>query len=443
MSTTNQHDLHLDAEQFSAFAEHALNEAERRQVLAHLAVCGRCREVIALAHQALAADEMVIDEAAELEEAAMPAAAVALAMAAPAPAAANRPSRRPIPWWRSWRLVWVPAAALAATAGFAIYIHLARVQHDAELAKNTPPPLSQNETAQKPAPQEQAKELPAPPAPAEPHTARKMPSGSAGAAGALPMGLAAPAVAPLPAAAESIQVEADQAVVRTAEAEKSAELRGAAGSPAVYKAAAAAPPTQPQMQADLKKQAADRGRQAEKGEAPDHLDRLSAASLTPAPGASSANSESAVESNAPAAARSDAQESRDKSVAAFGGAFRGTQAYGSFVRDRIHLPSGLDAASLATADRLIVAIDTAGAVFLSEDGGGAWKLVAPQWTGRAVSVHTHAISAGSAAAAPQAKPSTQAAGAAPGTPSVATVFELVTDKNQVWLSADGVAWTAK
>ncbi len=52
MTATSQHGFHPDAESLSAFAEQALGERERAEVLAHLAVCGRCRQVVALAREA-------------------------------------------------------------------------------------------------------------------------------------------------------------------------------------------------------------------------------------------------------------------------------------------------------------------------------------------------------------------------------------------------------
>ncbi len=57
MTATSQHGFHPDAESLSAFSEQALARRERVEVLAHLAVCGRCREVVALAREAADADE--------------------------------------------------------------------------------------------------------------------------------------------------------------------------------------------------------------------------------------------------------------------------------------------------------------------------------------------------------------------------------------------------
>src|SRR5437868_489956 len=43
---------HPEAEQLSAFAENALPESERGSVMAHLAACANCREIVHLAAEA-------------------------------------------------------------------------------------------------------------------------------------------------------------------------------------------------------------------------------------------------------------------------------------------------------------------------------------------------------------------------------------------------------
>ncbi len=107
MSATTHHEIHPDTEMLSAFAEQALNAKERSEVLGHLAVCGRCREIVALAR-----------DAAGIET---------------APA---RPGvLRPRAWWRSWGLVMAPAAAVVATAAIAIYVHERNIERGAETAK--------------------------------------------------------------------------------------------------------------------------------------------------------------------------------------------------------------------------------------------------------------------------------------------------------------------
>jgi hypothetical protein len=108
----------------------------------------------------------------------------------------------------------------------------------------------------------------------------------------------------------------------------------------------------------------------------------------------------------------------------------------------LHLPSGRPAVSIASADRRTLAIDKSGELFLSKDSGVTWDKVKRQWSGRAVAVRKHAngIDATRATPAPTTdeKPSTPGAVSQPD-----TVFELVNDQSQVWISIDGVIWTAK
>ena len=92
MSELLQSGQHPDADQLSAFLEHALPAQEQEQTLAHLAVCPHCRSVVALS---------------------MPP-----AEESPQPHA--EPVRRP--WLSGWNLVWPAAAALAAVVLVGIYI---------------------------------------------------------------------------------------------------------------------------------------------------------------------------------------------------------------------------------------------------------------------------------------------------------------------------------
>ena len=149
MTATSHHGFHPDAESLSAFSEQALGERERALVLAHLAVCGRCREVVALASEAADAGEGIA--------AAPPRKAIA----------ANA-------WWKQWRLVWVPTAVVAAFAAASISVYIERPDRHAaniKIAEQSPNPSATPPPAA--APKEQAKvEAPAaePPAAAAPAT---------------------------------------------------------------------------------------------------------------------------------------------------------------------------------------------------------------------------------------------------------------------------------
>jgi hypothetical protein len=98
MNETLQSGLHPDADQLAAFAEQALPANEREQTLAHLAVCGDCRQIVFLA-QAAAPEEV----------------------AQIVPATTRRP------WFSGWNLLWPAVAALAGIVGFSIYLGRARV----------------------------------------------------------------------------------------------------------------------------------------------------------------------------------------------------------------------------------------------------------------------------------------------------------------------------
>lgn len=181
MSTTPQHEVHPDAELLSAVAEQALGDGERSQVLAHLVVCGRCRQVLSVAQQSA---EVEVEE---------PVAAAALAAAA-APVVAVRKS--PSAWWRKWRLVWVPAAVAAALAvtTFSVYLRQS-VRNDSaiKVAEETPAPKLASPSAPSPTEPTQTAS-PAPPTRNRP-VARSVPSAPRQDIPAAPLPAAAPASA--------------------------------------------------------------------------------------------------------------------------------------------------------------------------------------------------------------------------------------------------------
>ena len=109
----------------------------------------------------------------------------------------------------------------------------------------------------------------------------------------------------------------------------------------------------------------------------------------------------------------------------------------------IQLPSGLASVSIASRGHLLLAIDKAGALFLSEDRGVTWERITKQWTGRAVEVHQHVAANDAMQTAPAAQNGTtgnSSAGTGAASPSPVS-FELSNDKNQKWVSTDGRTWT--
>jgi len=92
MSELLQSGQHPDADQLSAFIEHALPAHEQEETLAHLAICPHCRNIVALS----------MPPAEELSQ--------------PHP----EPARRR--WLSGWIMVWPAGAALAAVSLAGIYI---------------------------------------------------------------------------------------------------------------------------------------------------------------------------------------------------------------------------------------------------------------------------------------------------------------------------------
>jgi len=137
---------HPDADQLSAFLEQALPAHERDDVLAHLAICPDCREIVALTLPAVEAAKAVEQR---------PAAAVAdekVATAVPERmgAAAVMPSPKPKRRFVGWTIFAPAAAALAALALFVAYLDLRPgVRHKEQAAIANPQP-----TAIQPAPEQ-------------------------------------------------------------------------------------------------------------------------------------------------------------------------------------------------------------------------------------------------------------------------------------------------
>jgi hypothetical protein len=87
------------------------------------------------------------------------------------------------------------------------------------------------------------------------------------------------------------------------------------------------------------------------------------------------------------------------------------------------LPNGAMAVSAAVTPHRTLAIDRTGELFLSEDAGLHWELIAQQWTGRAIEVRK-----------------TWAAGNAGDQPAA---FELINEAGLTWISVDGRGWKTK
>lgn len=461
MTATTQHGphppgAHLDAELLSAFAERALSAHERNHVLAHLAVCTRCRQVVALAANT-----------GELEPQTLAAATSGSAIAAR--------RRAPNPWWTRWRLVWIPAAVVAAFTVTIVSIDLHRTEQrgvTVEIAQQAAPSAGPS-TAPSPAnpanatppapavwrvpsaPTQKQTSTSQPSAKSQPHfpsaairaaspelrTAPPEPRAAYAGAAAAPRALLseqAPPPQPPPAVTETVTVASDQSAPETASAQQFISLQPslkAANSPL---RAAPPPPAgsaaSPQLQAEREKKFSDFNRQVETTESSDHLSaaRANPQSAPVAAAVSGANT-SGVHTQA---------ASNHGSLASFSSAF-GLSSSAGLAGTPIHLPSGLALASIASSGHLLLAVDKAGALFLTQDSAITWRQVAPQWSGRAVLVRTRNLAdrreITPSAAASESEPASESP--APSASSV--VFEVVNEKNQVWQSDDGLVWTAK
>ncbi len=423
MTATSQHGFHPDAESLSAFSEQALGKQERGEVLAHLAVCARCRQVVALAREAADADN---------KKAAVP----------------PRKTTAPNAWWKQWRLVWVPTAVVAtfAVASISVYIERAnRRGPSINIAEQNPAPTATPPST--PTPTEQAKVEP--PAAAAPATPPAHPAKHAHSAAPEPLPAPAPPVvaAQMPAESEAPEPGASAPEVMDrqefrrephptsrAEEQQSSpqEAMGTHGSAYAQPASGEAQQkqteehrqeeTETSRMRTFKARAATTREHGTDQSAPQSSPQTTTAGLAPPP------------ETQPAAPAEPAPMLGFKHV---WGA--------SAPANPIQLPSGLASVSIASRGHLLLAIDKAGALFLSEDRGVTWERITKQWTGRAIEVHRQVTANNATLAAPAAQNGTTGGSSADtGAASSPPVsFELSNDKNQTWVSTDGRTWTPK
>ncbi len=394
MNPATQHEFHPDTESLSAFAEQALDERERGQVLAHLAVCGRCRRVVALAQEAGLDAEVV------------------------APAA-GRAAIQPYAWWRTWRFVWAPAAVAAAFAVASISVYMRQAEPNRGTIKIAEQTVTENENITSNQPQRRAQQertQAAPPA-AAPESAkspsRSFKRESLGAA-PKPSPLESVATAAMPVEAGGI----DHAEGSRDETAPAPTAQGFAGEGLGADRTTAAYTREPAVAAWQEEQT----QKAAGGAASRRLNAARATATASMRGTAGGTAGSGTEQGTVSAPQLEMPSAAAPRIAA--STPSGTLINPDGAKNTIYLPSGLRVASMAAAGRRMLAIDTAGALFLSENSGETWKPVNRQWTGRAAKVRRQV--AGSDTEAAPTK-----------------FFELFNDQNQVWLSTDGKTWIAK
>lgn len=328
MNVNSKPEFHPDAESLNAFAEEALDAQEREEMVAHLAECGRCREVVFLARAAVE----------EMEPELAVAAAVAVV-----PDTGVRKS----PWFRSWRLAWVPVGALAATMTVAYVVHVRHRELAAEqelvaavrtsqIAKvEMKPPITMQSVPPANAPQMPVAKMQKPVVPT------------------VAVKEVTPMAPPPPAGGMAATSSAEVAL-----------SHGAVPAPAKFEAAVQEP----------------EARIAERREA---VERASAAYQ------SSVTADKRLRTSAGGVAKET--QSRGLMAAApapdaFASLMSEHGVASSSKAKRPLLPSGLAAMATAANQNCRVAVDAAGGVFVSVDTGSHWESVAKQWNGRPVAV---------------------------------------------------------
>jgi hypothetical protein len=440
MNRPNQLDLHPDAESLNAFVEHLLSDEERGELLSHLAACGRCRQVVFLAQEAAGESELEVER--------------------PLHSKTEEKQRRN--WLASWRPVWVMAAACLAVCAVWLPLQLRHKQAIPainNLAKVQPAtiPDATNSPARRSV-QEQIKEQLAerPAAPVE-SSRRKTESSIAPRPVEAPRGNMSPAKTadrtPQPAQPPPPQIGAATQTV-TVQADNLSPSSQPALSESIPPVLALNQPAiegknvQPLATPPVHGKVFLRGARTN-GVIAGAPQAQKAAPMLPGQSASAAGAAAAMSSN-PALDASLAQNAGIDALSAEDAAA---------ARNAMHgvLPSGQTPVSTASLRHRLLAIDNAGALFLSNDDGKSWELVAPPWTGQAVTLRAHPNTSGASSlntlgkqAADNITPASTtgvASGAAVGVPAArqapAAIFEIVNDSGSVWTSVDGKTWTAK
>jgi hypothetical protein len=347
MSEYLQTGQHPDADQIGAFLEHALPAHERERMFNHLAVCRECRAIAALSLPP-------IDEAAK-----------------PLAASARKP------WWSGWTLAWPAAAAVAALTVFAVYIHRAAVVPNAPASTQ----IVSSHLSAPPASQEQ---LPSPSAKPLQGGSQAQPAGANRAVSAGTAGLAAKQI-PEP---EMMSAELNAAPrmqdrkVASLDEVAQAPVNLPAGNREHQNARFGAPPGAVGSSGaggGLAKASSAVAEDRLKWRAPTESAGTAIPSAPPAPApaamAPSAPSSEAVEVSSAASIETVSTDAANMALAA-----KEAQA----AKLKHPLPSRLPVLSMAAQARLVVAIDTRNAVFLSRDDGRHWKAIRAQWQGRAL-----------------------------------------------------------
>ncbi len=382
---------HLDADSFSAFVEGVLPEHERVACLTHLAECARCREIVWLSQ----------------------------------PAVAEAPARvvaKPVRFWKRW-LQPMPALAAAAVACVlvvSVYYRQANkpaapapeiVARSAAPVEASAPPLAAIPV--KPAPRAKVRvrrvQIPAPPAPAP--APLPSPAAAPTAAGAAPVALAQvvgtvtdPAGAVIPSASVNL-VDSATGKVFTSTSSSNGNFSIAGLTPGQYEMKITVPGFK-QMSKKIELQPQEIARadsRLDVGQANESVTVTAEASLLKTESGELSHSVTST----PVAALP---------LISANGNIRVAQIYA--------LPSKLPSVTTVAKDKIVLAADSAGALFVSTDSGKTWNSVKEKWPGKIVRLST----------APDPADASNASN------NSNTLFQLTTDSASVWLSRDGKQW---
>ena len=398
MNPMIQPGTHPDAEILTAFAEQLVTDREREDILAHMAVCSRCREAVFLAQKATEAE-------------------------GPTRTVLEVPDRRSGGgWFAGWRWSWVPVAALAGLVGFAVIQHMRHTSvSETRMAQNAAPPdiapsSSTTRTTATP--------LPPPPPPSHAESKQELPARERSDRDT---GLDRRSsqdlkdVTILAQKRDELKKETDSleeappkvlggAVHGTMEAR--AKSSGVGGPMAQNQ-------VQQQNNAQLQQNYANDARQS--SALSDSLNKPVSAPVQTGSTSQTVTVQAVggpiPVSPAPSAAPAIAAQMESVVIA--------DKKPAKLKAGNSALPSKLDVLSETTTAKITIAIDTAGSVFLSEDAGRHWQGIDAPWSGRAVLVKRW-------------RPSLSAAGGL--LKQAAPKYELTTDKPETWVSQDGKQW---
>lgn len=412
MNSSIQSGMHPDAESLTAFAEQLLPAAESDQILAHMATCSRCREVAFLSQRAAREDQPEAVHAVD-----------------------ETPTKRRASWFEGWRWAWVPVAALATFTGVAVLQHFRHPAESSQIAVNTPATDALQKTA--------------PMSAATPKAAPAMNSASLKSEDMLS--------AKLPAKRDDAARQTAKDAVKELDEKKSAERNELAVVAGGAPVALALKPSNESIHGVISARAkvsstggpAAANQFQQQNLTQQNLEQQNLTLQKSAMNAQDVPLDANEKVVAPKAALGAASETvtvqADKmeiaptpvpalpaqaSSVPLTGEYHGTLSSAATKQkaiQKITLPSGLGVLATTSEASRIVALDTSGALFLSEDDGKNWQSIQSQWTGKALIVRTRQVGTeGGALRAPQ------------------TVrFELVNDKLQTWFSYDGKTWTAQ